>query len=139
MMMRHCRENKSLYDLATEAIASYIEIYLDLTRRTSGFNLLQPQHLGGVEEKVVILSGINSSLEPISATAEEIVAEWQRVQAIPFDTETAITNGVYRKLRNTVEVWLNDLEKDTKVWLGMLSIVLAYLIKASLSLNLLRE
>lgn len=106
-------ENQSLYDLATEAIARYIETYLDLSRRTSGFNLLQPQYLEKVEEKIVILGGINSSLNPISATAEEIVAEWQRVQAIPFDTETAITNGVYQLLRNTVEIWLNDLEKDT--------------------------
>ncbi|MDY6806530.1 MAG: hypothetical protein SXA11_22355 [Cyanobacteriota bacterium] len=106
-------ENNSLYELATEAIANYIEIYLELSRQTSGFNLLQPLNLEGVEEKTVILRGINSLLDPISATAEEVFAEWQRVQALPFDTEKAITDGVYLKLRNTVETWLNDLEKDT--------------------------
>lgn len=70
-----------------------------------------------MHKKLVVLNGIDSSLDPVSSSAEQVVQEWRRRQALPFDVESAITKGVYIQLRNRVENLLDELEQATKGFL----------------------
>lgn len=103
----------TLYAIAKEAMKDYVQIYLDLTRKTNALANILPEHLQKFAEKLVILSGIDSSLDPVSTSAEQVVQEWRRRQAVPFDVESAITKGVYIQLRNRVENLLNEVEQAT--------------------------
>ncbi|MFB2935734.1 hypothetical protein ACE1B6_10810 [Aerosakkonemataceae cyanobacterium BLCC-F154] len=113
-------ENKSeevntgtLYAVAKEAMKDYVQVYLDLTRKTNALANILPEHLHEFAEKLVVLSGIDSLLDPASTSAEQVIQEWRRRQAVPFDVESAITKGVYIQLRNRVENLLNELEQAT--------------------------
>ena len=107
----------TLYGLAKEAMKDYVQVYLELTRNTSGLANILPEHVQEFAQKLVVLSGIDSSLEPVSSSAEQVVQEWRRRQAVPFDVESAITKGVYIQLRNRVENLLDELEQATKGFL----------------------
>ncbi|HEY0756391.1 MAG TPA: hypothetical protein VGD98_20720, partial [Ktedonobacteraceae bacterium] len=61
-----------------------------------------------------ILGGIDSLLNPFNATSESVVQEWQRMRAIPFNLETAITKGVYIRLRSRSEQLLDQLDRATE-------------------------
>lgn len=103
----------TLYSVAKEAMKEYVQVYLELTRKTNALANILPEHLQKFTEKLVVLSGIDSSLDPVSTSAEKVVQEWRRRQALPFDVESAITKGVYIQLRNRVENLLNELEQAT--------------------------
>ncbi len=108
----------TLYSLAKEAMTYYVQVYLDLTRKTNGLANILPEHIQEFAEKLVVLSGIDSAIDPASSSAEQVVQEWRRRQAVPFDVESAITKGVYIQLRNRVENLLDELEQATKGFLA---------------------
>jgi hypothetical protein len=80
-----------------------IDVYLDLTRHTNGLTAIEPHHVQTLEQKMVILGGIASPLDPAVVSAEQVVQEWQRMRAVPFAIELAITKGVYIQLRGRTE------------------------------------
>ena len=107
----------TLYALAMEGIQQYIRIYLELTRQTIGFAAIQPEHVQSFEQRLVVLAGINSPLNPSTASPEAVIQEWQHMQAMPFDIELAITKGVYIQLRSRVGQLLDELNKATNGFL----------------------
>jgi len=106
-------DNTTLYGLAMQAINDYIQVYLTLTQQTKAFTDVQLDHVQSFDQKLVILSGIGSPLDPSVVSAADVVNEWQRMRAIAFDAESAITPGVYIQLRGRVEGLLADLERAT--------------------------
>jgi len=104
----------TLYALARAAMKDYVQIYLELTRNTNALANILPEHVQEFAQKLIVLSGIDSSIDPVASSAEQIVQEWRRRQAIPFDVESAITKGVYIQLRDRVENLLDELEHATK-------------------------
>ncbi len=101
--------NNTLYQIAREAMTLYVQIYLELSKQTSGFANIQADQIVIFEQKLIILSGLDSSIDPTEASPQEVVQELFRMQAVPFDVESAITKGVYIQLRNRVENLLNEL------------------------------
>jgi hypothetical protein len=106
--------SNTLYKIAREAMKEYVRIYLELSKVSSGFANIQLDQIQTFEQKLILLSGIDSPLNPGEATANEVVQELLRMQAIPFDVESAITKGVYIKLRSQIEIFLNELDSFTK-------------------------
>jgi len=106
--------SNTLYQIAREAMTLYVQIYLELSKQTSGFANIQADQIEIFEQKLIILSGLDSSLDPTEASPQEVVQELFRMQAVPFDVESAITKGVYIQLRNRVETLLNELYIITK-------------------------
>jgi hypothetical protein len=96
----------------------FIKVYLQLTRDTNGFTSIQSRHVTAEAQRMIVLGGINSPLDPSKATAKEVVQEWQRTRAVAFDVEAAITRGVYIRLRSRTEQFINDLEKATRGFLN---------------------
>ncbi len=107
-------DSRTLYGLAMQAINDYIQIYLALTQQTKAFTDVQLDHVQSFDQKLVILAGIGSPLDPAVVSAADAVNEWQRVRAIAFDAESAITPGVYIQLRGRVEGLLAGLERATE-------------------------
>ena len=103
----------TLYNIAMEEMKDYIEVYLELTRQTNGLTDIKVDDVQSLEQKIVVLGGIGSLLNPLQATAEVVVQEWQRTRAVPFSIEPAITKGVYIRLRNRSEKLLDQLEQAT--------------------------
>ncbi|WP_202895739.1 hypothetical protein [Iningainema tapete] len=106
--------SNTLYKIAREAMTEYVEVYLELSKQTSGFANILPEQIQTFEQKLIILSGLDSSLDPSKVTAQQVVQELLRMQAVPFDVESAITKGVYIQLRNRVKDILNELYAITK-------------------------
>jgi hypothetical protein len=106
--------SSTLYKIAKEAMKEYVQIYLELSKVSSGFANIQLEQIQSFEQKLILLNGIDSSLDPEEATANEVLQELLRMQAIPFDVESAITKGVYIKLRSQIENLLNELDSFTK-------------------------
>ena len=104
---------ETLYTLADRVMRRYIKIYLQLARNTNGFSTLQESHLPDIEQRTIMLGGIGSPLAPVSVSANEVVAEWLRMQAVPFEVELAITKGVYIELREKVSGLVGELENAT--------------------------
>jgi len=95
----------------------YVKIYLELARKTQGLANLEPAHLPAFEQKVVVLGGIGSPLDPASLSPSQVVDEWLRMQAVPFEVELAVTKGVYIELRDRVETLVEELEQATEKFL----------------------
>lgn len=91
--------SSTLYGIAMNLMKGYIDVYLKLVSETKGFALVEPKDTQEYEQKLIILTGINSNLNPINSTANDVVQEWERRQAIIFDVEASITKGVYIKMR----------------------------------------
>ncbi len=104
----------TLYSIAMEEMKNYIEVYLDLTRQTNSLTDIKVDNIQSIEQKIIILGGIDSLLNPFNATSESVVQEWQRMRAIPFNLETAITKGVYIRLRSRSEQLLDQLDRATE-------------------------
>ena len=96
-------DKETLYALATRIMRGYINIYLELAKESNGINDIKPEFLNSGEKRMIVLAGKKSPLDPLSSTAEEVVEEWKRLRAIPFDIEEAMTKGVYIKLREKGE------------------------------------
>jgi hypothetical protein len=103
----------TLYGIAMNLMKGYIDVYLKLVNETKGFALVEPKDTQEYEQKLIILTGINSNLNPINSTADDVVQEWERRQAIIFDVEASITKGVYIKMREVCKELINELRQMT--------------------------
>jgi hypothetical protein len=104
----------TLYGIAMEEMKDYIEVYLGLIRQTNGLTDIQVNNVQSLEQKIVVLGGIDSLLNAFEATPQAVVQEWQPMRAMPFNIEKAITKGVYIRLRNRSEKLLDQLEQATE-------------------------
>ena len=77
----------------------FIAAYLALSKVTVGFTALAKADLSKLENRLIVIHGLALGLEAEKATQEEILREAARMSAVSFDTEPAITAGVYRDLR----------------------------------------
>lgn len=105
--------SSTLYGIAMNLMKGYIDVYLKLVSETKGFALVEPKDTQEYEQKLIILTGINSNLNPINSTANDVVQEWERRQAIIFDVEASITKGVYIKMREVCRELINELRQMT--------------------------
>lgn len=103
----------TLYSLAMAVMKDYIRVYLKLSQETSAFAAITESHVQDLASRVVVLAGLNSPLDAASTPPKEVVEEWRRMRAVPFDVETAITKGVYTELRERTACLLDELEKQT--------------------------
>ncbi len=104
----------TLYSIAMEEMKDYIEVYLGLIRQTNGLTDIKVDNVQSLEQKIVVLGGIDSLLNVFEVTAEVVVQECQHMRSIPFNIEKAITKGVYIRLRNRSEKLLDQLEQATE-------------------------
>ncbi|MEA5575007.1 hypothetical protein [Anabaena sp. UHCC 0451] len=100
----------TLYAIAMDFMKGYIDVYLKLVNETKGFAIVEAKDAQDYEQKLIILTGINSNLDPKNATAIDVVQEWQRRQAIIFDVEASITKGVYIKMREVAQTLIMDIQ-----------------------------
>lgn len=103
--------SKTLYQIADDEIRRSIEVYLELAQESNGLTAVLPEHLSDERARIIILAGLGAGLQ--SAAAEEAYLEWQRRQALKFDLETAITAGVYIRLRTVAESLYEELKGGT--------------------------
>ncbi|MEH2048926.1 hypothetical protein [Nostoc sp.] len=92
-------ESTTLYKLASDAMEDYIEIYLGLSKQSNGFSNIQNLDLTSRNSRIVVIHGLSLELAPDTSTSEEVKREAERMLAVNFDTESAITAGVYEKMR----------------------------------------
>lgn len=102
---------QTLYQIANEAIRQCIAVYLQLAEQSRGLTALLPEHLPDEHGRVIVMAGLGVAVRP--ATAEEVCAEWQRRQALPFDVETGITASVYTNLRAVADTFYEQLREVT--------------------------
>ncbi|MEB3148130.1 MAG: hypothetical protein VKL60_03815 [Sphaerospermopsis sp.] len=105
--------SSTLYAIAMDFIKSYIDVYLKLVNETKGFAVVEANNAQDYEQKLIILTGINSNLDPLTSTANDVVQEWQRRQAIIFDVEASITKGVYIQMREVAQNLIDELRIST--------------------------
>ncbi|MGD2248324.1 MAG: hypothetical protein PVF58_07935 [Candidatus Methanofastidiosia archaeon] len=104
---------KTLYNIAKEEMQSQIKVYLNLIEITNNFENLSVESISSREEITILLAGKGSYLDPHTTTAEEVIVEWERRQALPFDLEAGITKGIYSKLREVAEQYFCDFSEAT--------------------------
>lgn len=101
----------TLYQLADIEIRSCIADYLILAAETNGFTAVTDNDVNSPRKAVILLAGLNASLEDISP--ETTVQEWERRRAVPFDVEAGITAGVYTNIRNAGVRYLEEVKAGT--------------------------
>ena len=101
----------TLYQLADAEIRSCIVDYLALAADTNGFTSVSVGAVGTPRKAVILLAGINASLEDYAP--ETVVREWERRKAIPIDIETGITAGVYMNIRGAGGRYLEEVKAGT--------------------------
>lgn len=92
-------ESATFYRIAGGAMKTYIRRYLELSKKTRGFQAYEGVTLADREEKLILIAGYKLPLDPGSANQDEILNEIQRMPAVNIETEEAITRGVYEKVR----------------------------------------
>lgn len=102
---------KTLYQIADVEIRRCIDVYLSLAKASKGLTAVVPQHLRDDRARAIVLAGVG--LVPRAATPQEVHAEWERRQALPFDLETAVTAGVYSNLRAVAESLYEEVRVQT--------------------------
>ncbi len=102
---------QTLYQIANDEIHQCIDAYLKLAEQSKGLTALLPEYLSDDRRRVIVMAGLGVAARP--ATAEEVCAEWQRRQALPFDLETGITAGVYTNLRTVADTFYEQLREAT--------------------------
>jgi len=107
------KETETLYALADRVMRRYIKVYLEMARTTKDFTNVEQMYLSDFEQKVILLGGIGSPLDPASVSSDRVAEEWLRMQAVPFEVERAVTKVVYIKLRQRVEALVEELEQAT--------------------------
>lgn len=106
-------QQETIYALDDRVMRRYIRIYLDLACTTRGFTNVERSHLLDFEHKVIVLGGIGSPLDPACVSSSQVVEEWLRMQAVPFEVERSVTKGIYIELRSRVEALVEELEQAT--------------------------
>lgn len=102
----------TLYQLADAEIRSCISDYLALAAETNGFTAVTPDHVDTSRKAVILLAGLNASVE--DASAETAASEWERRRAVPFDVEAGITAGVYTNIRSAGIQYLEEVKAGTE-------------------------
>lgn len=102
----------TLYQLADTEIRSCIADYLALASDTNGFTAVSTEHVDTERKAVILLAGVNASLEDTSPAA--VVLEWERRRAVPLDVESAITAGVYTNIRGAGVKYLEEVKAGTE-------------------------
>ncbi|MBN3928026.1 hypothetical protein [Nostoc sp. NMS4] len=106
-------ESTTLYKIASDAMKDYIEVYLSLSKQSNGFSNIQNLDLTSRNSRVVVIHGLSLQLNPDTSTSEEIKHEAERMLAVTFDTELAITAGVYERMRFFANSLVDNLFKET--------------------------
>jgi hypothetical protein len=106
-------ESTTFYKIASDAMKNYIEIYLGLSKQSNGFSNIQNINLTSRNSRLVVIHGLSLELDPDTSTSEEIKREAERILAVNFDTESAITAGVYEKMRFFAKSLVENLFKET--------------------------
>jgi hypothetical protein len=106
-------ELTTLYKVATDAMEDYIEIYLALGKESDGFSNIQNLDLTSRNSRLVVIYGLSLELDPDTSTPEEIKREAERMLAITLDTESAITAGVYERMRLFAGSLVDKLFEET--------------------------
>jgi len=91
--------SETLSAVAFASMERFIAAYLALSKVTVGFTTLAKADLSKLENRLIVVHGLTLGLDAEKATPEEILREATRMSAVSFDTEPAITAGVYRDLR----------------------------------------
>lgn len=106
-------ESTTFYKVASDAMEDYIEIYLGLSKQSNGFSNIQNLDLTSRPSRVVVIHGLSLELDPDTSTSEEIKREAERMLAVSLDTESAITAGVYERMRFFANSLVDNLFKET--------------------------
>ncbi len=107
-------ESTTLYKIASDAMEDYIEVYLGLSKQSNGFSNIQNLDLTSRNSRVIVIHGLSLELDPETSTSEEIKREAERILAVNFDIESAITAGVYSDADRGY-VLTNDDERENNV------------------------
>lgn len=102
---------ESIYKIADREIRSCIADYLELSDISNGLTTLKEEHLNTDRKKVIILAGLN--VRKFDVSSAEVILEWERRSAVPFELETAITTGVYKNIRKVGSDYLNEIERES--------------------------
>ena len=103
----------TFYELAQNEMQRLIAIYIELSATTAAFTNVRPIVVESDNARRILLADIGSSLDPEDSSPEEAVAEWSRMKAVTFETEPAVTNGVYFHLRPYGQRFLDQIQADT--------------------------
>ncbi|MCL2726208.1 MAG: hypothetical protein FWD69_17425 [Polyangiaceae bacterium] len=101
----------TLYQLADAEIRSCISDYLTIAADTHGFTAVSAEHVNTSRKAVILLAGLNASADDVSP--ENVVLEWERRRAVPFDVEAGITAGVYTNIRGAGVRYLDEIKEGT--------------------------
>jgi len=102
---------RTLYQVADTEIRKCIEAYLKLTKETHNLSMVDERHFGDHLAKVILLAGLG--VRQFDVAPREVVEEWKRRRAIPFDVETAVTTEVYRHIRELGAAFLENVEQKS--------------------------
>jgi len=102
----------SLYSIANSEMNRLIKIYLDMSSRTAGFSIPSIEVLETEDQRGIVLGGIGSMLDA-KKSPDCVLAEWSRMQAVPFNAEEAVSRGVYAALDDAVARLLLRLYQET--------------------------
>lgn len=102
----------TLYRIADAEIRLCISDYLELMESSSGLTNLTADHIDTDRKRIILLSGLN--IQNLDISAVDAVTEWTRRQAVPFETETAITTGVYINIRSKGAEMLDYVQENTR-------------------------
>jgi hypothetical protein len=105
---------KPFYDLANEEMQRLITCYLELAEKSKAFSNLAAEHIMDEDCRRIVLAGIGSGFIPESTSAKQVVEEWARTKAIPFDIETSITAGVYHHIRPYGRQFIDEIQTETR-------------------------
>lgn len=101
----------TLYQLADTEIRSCIADYLVFAEQTNGFTAVSTEAVDTPRKAVILLAGLNSSLDDPSP--KNAVSEWERRRAVPFNVEAGITAGVYTDIRGAGIRYLDEIKTGT--------------------------
>lgn len=101
----------TLYQLADAEIRSCIADYLVLAEDTKGFTAVSADALDTARKVVILLAGLNASLDNL--VPDNAVLEWERRRPVPLDVEAGITQGVYTNIRSAGIRYLDEIKAGT--------------------------
>ena len=101
----------TLYQIASLEIGACVRDYLALAADTNGFTSVSVEAVDSSRKAVILLAGINASLE--NSDPETAVREWERRKAILIDIEAGITAGAYTTIRATGSRYLAEVKSGT--------------------------
>lgn len=110
--MKSQNNQKTLYQIALEAMNQSINIYLQLSKVTNGLTNITVDSLEHIESKQLFLTGLG--VKNLHISSSEAVEEWKRRQALKFDLESAVTFSVYRNIRNVGSNFFQEVEEITE-------------------------